>query len=423
VLNGARNPPSTAPITISIVLFAKISLNTQYSYQNCSATFWVNTPNAFKMSNFAITNTTISATNVLTLSLQLNNPISSMSYLRINPNSLRLTYLYNNYNQGTQPSQNPTNDSTLLISNLTTSTTTSPSFLVLNNFTLVNPPYANKPVPITFTTSNLIANTYYLIDTSTVTITASPSTIVSYGMNIATTSINALTGYTVWFVTINQLVIGSYIVVVFPSEVSLLGSTCSLASFSSVCVVNNSTSLTVTLNTLASSNTNMTITISSVSNPATTTPTGSLIITTYYMDNQSVVDQLVSGLIVTATSVQLKSVTINSSSLVVGQTSVYNVIVNVSNMLPAGSAMSIAIPISSYGMSGVGLGGFYIGTTLVSGCVISVTSSMVVKLASACFSSSVPAGTSVRVVLNNITNPLSTKPCDSWQVRTQYNGY
>lgn len=107
----------------------------------------------FKLTNFITTNTNIVASNVITLRLQLTNPISTISYLRIQPNSLSLSYQFNNYNQGTQPFQvTTTGDGSLLLGNLTAVTSASPSILVLNNFTLMNPPYANLPVTITITT-------------------------------------------------------------------------------------------------------------------------------------------------------------------------------------------------------------------------------------------------------------------------------
>lgn len=153
ILARARNPASTAPITISIILLARTS-NTQSSYMNCTSTFSVSTPNTFRLLNFApaTTNTTIGATNIATLRLQLTNPISSISYLRIQPSILSVTYQFNNYNQITQPFLSTTSDGSLLLGNLTNATTSSPLILTLNNFTQINPPYANKPVTLTFTT-------------------------------------------------------------------------------------------------------------------------------------------------------------------------------------------------------------------------------------------------------------------------------
>lgn len=286
-MNAARNPPSTNAITISLVLYYKVSLSTQYSYQNCTSTFSVPTPNNFKLTSFYYTNTAISATNIVTLSLQLNNPISSISYLRISPGILRVTYQYNNYNlPGVTPSQSPTSDGTLLLGNLTLAGSSQPNYLVLNNFTMVNPPYANKPVTITFTTLNLVGSTYYQIDIGSVNITAIPSTITSSGISLSNTSINAVSTYTLWFVTVNQLVVSSFIVITFPNTITTTGATCSLSGINSICSITSSSNvMNITLNTLVSGGTNLTITVNSVTNPSTTTPTSSITITAYYQDS------------------------------------------------------------------------------------------------------------------------------------------
>ena len=113
--------------------------------------FSVSTPNQLGFLNFGTTEKAIGATNIVTLRLGVTNPISTISHLRIDSNILSLSYQFHQYNQGTQPNQIITTDNSLLLGNLTSSTTSSPIFLTLKNFTLTNPPYANKPVSLTFT--------------------------------------------------------------------------------------------------------------------------------------------------------------------------------------------------------------------------------------------------------------------------------
>jgi len=132
-------------------MLAKVTSLSEQPYMNCSTTLSVPTPNTFRLTNFSPSNTAIGATNIITLRLQVTNPISSISYIRMQPSILTLSYQFNNYNQGTQPFQSTTSDGSLLLGNLTQSTTVSPSILTLNNFTLINPPYAGKPVTLTFT--------------------------------------------------------------------------------------------------------------------------------------------------------------------------------------------------------------------------------------------------------------------------------
>jgi hypothetical protein len=82
ILNNARNPPSTYSISFTMVINYKLS-TAQYQYQNCTTNFNISTPNTFQSVSFTPTNTTISATNTLTLYLQPTNPISSLTYLKI----------------------------------------------------------------------------------------------------------------------------------------------------------------------------------------------------------------------------------------------------------------------------------------------------------------------------------------------------
>ena len=62
-------------------------------------------------------------------------------------------YNYDHYiPAGTQPTSEQIADG-LLISNLVlNSTTATPKYVILGNFTLQNPPYSNKPVSITIST-------------------------------------------------------------------------------------------------------------------------------------------------------------------------------------------------------------------------------------------------------------------------------
>ena len=67
-------------------------------------TFSVSTPNTFGFLNFAASDTTISVNNIITMRIGVTNPISSTSYLRINSDILDLSYQFDAYNHGTQPS-------------------------------------------------------------------------------------------------------------------------------------------------------------------------------------------------------------------------------------------------------------------------------------------------------------------------------
>ena len=192
----------------------------------------------------------------------------------------------------------------------------------------------------------MVGTNYFLIDRSTVDIVSTPSTITQFGVTASNTSINAVTRYTLWFRSVNQLISTSFIIVNFPSAINLVGSSCSLSGIASTCIVNNISTITIDINTIVPAGTNYTIVINSVTNPATTTTTSSFVIYTYYQDSISLVDQLLSGLTVTATSVPLRSVIVTPVSLIVGQLTSYNVMIQIANMLPASSIITIQIPVT-----------------------------------------------------------------------------
>lgn len=125
---------------------------------------------------------------------------------------------------------------------------------------------------------------------------------------------------------------------------------------------------------------------------------------------------LLNGPTVTATSVPLRSVVLASLSTLVGQISNYTLNVQITNELPAQSIMKVRIPLTSFSPSTVVLRSFSIGSTAISTCSLTNLSPLYVQLEAGCFSSSVPALTTIQIVLGNITNPTSTKPSDSWQI-------
>lgn len=278
----AKNPPSQQPITFSVSLMVTVS-STDRTYMTCSSTFSVPTPNSFSVLTFPTTNSAIGASNVITLRLTPKNPISSATYLRINPGGLTISYTYNLYNQATRPSQTTTTDGTLLLGNLTASTTTPPISLTLNNFTLVNPPYSSKAVTLTFTTFNLISTTEYQIEQGTVDVVATPSAITSAGLSMNPTTLNSLANYTIWFVAVNALASTSFIVLTMPSEINLGSAACSASPQNSACSVPNSTSLKVQLGASLAAGSNVTVTLTNAKNPPTTTSTSAAVsISTYY---------------------------------------------------------------------------------------------------------------------------------------------
>lgn len=137
----------------------------------------------------------------------------------------------------------------------------------------------------------------------------------------------------------------------------------------------------------------------------------------------SLVDQLLDGLYVTASSVPLRAVGLLSNTGIVGKIDIYTLTVQINNNLPSGATMNVIIPTTSFGTNTVVMNSFYQGNTLVPGCTMTTLSVMSLQFGSSCFPVLTPALTILKITLSNITNPLSTKPSASWQVSTYYNTF
>lgn len=170
------------------------------------------------------------------------------------------------------------------------------------------------------------------------------SQISESGVSAAVTSIGSKTTYSLWFKTINRLISNSFVIVTFPSEISLNTSTSVCTATSGTCAIQNSSALKVTLSSIVTAATNISISITNVANPLTTTPTSSFSIVTYYDSATSIVDQLNTGLIMTATSVPLKSVIPTLSSYTVNAKTQYTFSLQNSFSLPIGSIVKITFP-------------------------------------------------------------------------------
>ncbi len=217
-LNSARNPASTAPIKLIVIVSASDGSSV---YMTGSTTLSASTPNTFNGVTFDISNKIILATNTnINLRITPKEPINWNTYIRIiysNYVSTAYTYAFNSLSSiPLEISGQPT--SQMLIGNLTRNTTTSePTLLSMGNFTIVTPPFAQKPVTITFRSEQMINSTLYFVDETTLQIIASPSIITQANAKAQVTIIGSVTSYDIWFVTVNKLIVGSFINIIFPS--------------------------------------------------------------------------------------------------------------------------------------------------------------------------------------------------------------
>jgi len=218
VLNNARNPASTQPISITITILQFISSTNQPSYMSCSASLTANTSNTFRSATILPSNLSISAVSTSTMLLNLTNPISSISYLTFSYDSdIGLSYAFATSNQATtQRLISSTVPNTFLIGNLTNSTSFFNS-LFLSRFTFTNAPYGNVPLSITIQSSNLVGSIYYPIDTITLNYTFNPSEITSASVNALNKVINTVSIYNFTFRSINTLTTNSKIILTLPS--------------------------------------------------------------------------------------------------------------------------------------------------------------------------------------------------------------
>jgi hypothetical protein len=136
-------------------------------------------------------------------------------------------------------------------------------------------------------------------------VTATTSTITQSGVNAQVPNIGSVTTYELWFLPVNRLISGSYIIITFPSQTSIdtTSGACSLTTSGILfsCSITSATSIRMNLNSIANAGTNLTLTVSRVTNPLLTSPTSSFSIKTYYSDDLTLVDQLTTGMSITAT--------------------------------------------------------------------------------------------------------------------------
>jgi hypothetical protein len=162
------------------------------------------------------------------------------------------------------------------------------------------------------------------------------------------------------------------------------------------------------------------MTINSVNNPLTTTTTSSFSIGTYYLNTSTPVDRLTTGLTLTATPVALASGSLAASSLVVAASASYTITVQNRNPLPAGGYLTITFPSDFPAATGISLTSFISASIPIPACTLSSITTSSYNLTN-CIPSSLPAGSTIAIVLASIVNPGSTKPTASLTVQTYYN--
>jgi hypothetical protein len=179
--------------------------------------------------------------------------------------------------------------------------------------------------------------------------------------------------------------------------------------------VDTATSIKIVLLSMVAGGTNLTVSVTKVTNSYLTVPSSSFTIQTYYSDSSSLVDQLNSGLTVTATSVPLKSVIVTPTSLTVTAVTKYTFSVQSSYNIPSSSIIVLTFP-TEVANGGYILNSFSVDGVAVSGCILSSISNSQISFSNLCIKSMVKNTSSISFSISNITNPSSFKPTSSFGV-------
>jgi hypothetical protein len=143
---------------------------------------------------------------------------------------------------------------------------TSPNFLSFTPFSLTNPA-STAPTLLTITTISRKGTTLYNINSKTITLQATASSITQAGLIQASALTLQTQNLNVWFVNVNGLVASSRVVVTVPGEVGLTGSTCE--SSHGTCTISTADrTATLLLSSPTAPSTNISLLLKSITNPA-----------------------------------------------------------------------------------------------------------------------------------------------------------
>ena len=233
-----RNPPSTqqyGPYNLYIRVGSLTSLV-------CPVlTSTVSTPGT--LTGFGITpsNLVISSSVTRSIAIALNNPISNSvdstypSVMIEYSTGPTITYTGNIYNF------KPNTAAFTFTKNLTTS-----SPITLTGFSWVNPT-STLPYTLTITTFMNISNVAYKIDTRTNTYSTNAG-VMTATISPLSQPINSASSYKFTITTINNLVSGSYINVVVPSELTASSGSCTSTTVVGATCSSSQNNVTLVLN-------------------------------------------------------------------------------------------------------------------------------------------------------------------------------
>jgi hypothetical protein len=184
----------------------------------------------------------------------------------------------------------------------------------------------------------------YLIDSTTNSYSCVAGIISSTTITIANASVNAVSQYTIVFSSVNNLIAGSFIVIMIPNQLTPQTSTCNANVSNSGCSI-SSRNLTFILTSSLIGGSSISVVVTNILNQNSAATSSSFIIYTYYDSGyDSLVDNLLSGVTVTMTANQIAAATVAANSMVVGAITTYNFSISLKDPIPMGGYFKLGFP-------------------------------------------------------------------------------
>lgn len=315
------------------------------------------------------------------------------------PSSLSLTY--------TASFSNIATNTSITFSSVTGSDLVGSGTITIPGINILTPP-STRTFLVTVTSQTLIGGVPYGINSRSLSFSCQPGSIYSTSVVPTITNVNALTQYVLTFTIANSLINGSFVSILFPSELTATIGSCTTNNANSLCSVTNTSYAQLSIIGGISSNATMIVTFPSVKNPKQAQTTGSFQIYTYYDSGfDSLVDRVTSGITMTSIANSIPTGTITPTSKITYAQTTYTFAVTLSDAIPANGYIQIAFP------STITLGSVAINNASFASnnCTISITSNNVTI--NSCFNVDMTT-LNLSMILSGIFNPPSLQTTSSF---------
>lgn len=336
---------------------------------------------------------------------------------------------------------------TLAIDN--TNSNSSSNYYSIKPFTLNGKSYANANAtftlinaillapPSTKPSGSIIVSLYRngaVYSTGTISITALSGALTGLTISADSQLVNAVTSFNISFTTASPLSSTGRFTIQLPSVITAPDSaakSCQVSgstnvSSSATCQITSGVvTITNALTGVLPANSLVSVHFSGVTNPESSATTGGFIITTLYDSSNNYAVDTSSSLTFKASADTITSLSVSSSSPVVGATAMYTVTYTLKNHLPIGGTLLIGIPLnmslsnpsSAVVSISVGGGAAFSNTPSIISTSNGVYSSAL-NFTGLATSSKIAEGTVVVFNISSIVNPGSTKPSSSFSLYT-----